>query len=343
MFRAATLSKRPFIEEAVKCLLRELINAGHAAGRKAVPRSYARSYSVQIGDRRETVCKSTFLLLLGVSSGRVNTLMRSQRLNGGIALCDQRGKYDHMKQRIPTGKLQFVEQHIRSFPVNDSHYTRSHSECRQYLAANLNIRKMYELYVEKCKSVKQDPVKYWCYREVFNTRFNLSFHQPRKDTCKSCDIYKVQVDCARVKTKLLQIKSERDLHLRKVENVRSSMSKDKEIGLTKPEQDSFTFDLQKVFPVPYLSANEAYYCRQLCVFNLGVHSLSTQQAVWNESTASRGAQDIASCLLRHCTDKAAADVTSLQAYSDACGGQNRNSKVVLMWMHTCLSTAIRSE
>ena len=30
MFRAATLSKRSFIEEAVKCLLRELINAGHS-------------------------------------------------------------------------------------------------------------------------------------------------------------------------------------------------------------------------------------------------------------------------------------------------------------------------
>ena len=30
MFRAATLPKRSFIEEAVKCLLRELINAGHS-------------------------------------------------------------------------------------------------------------------------------------------------------------------------------------------------------------------------------------------------------------------------------------------------------------------------
>ena len=29
VFRAATLSKRSFIEEAVKCLLRELIDAGH--------------------------------------------------------------------------------------------------------------------------------------------------------------------------------------------------------------------------------------------------------------------------------------------------------------------------
>ena len=30
MFRAATLSKRSFTEEAVKCLLQELINAGHS-------------------------------------------------------------------------------------------------------------------------------------------------------------------------------------------------------------------------------------------------------------------------------------------------------------------------
>jgi len=30
MFRAATLSKRSFTEEAEKCLLRELINAGHS-------------------------------------------------------------------------------------------------------------------------------------------------------------------------------------------------------------------------------------------------------------------------------------------------------------------------
>ena len=30
MFRAGTLSKRSFIEEAVKCLLQELINAGHS-------------------------------------------------------------------------------------------------------------------------------------------------------------------------------------------------------------------------------------------------------------------------------------------------------------------------
>ena len=100
-------------------------------------------------------------------------------------------------------------------------------------------------------------------------------------------------------------------NLQKAENVRSSMNKDTEIGLTKADRDAFTFDLQKVFSVPYLSANEVYYCRQLSVYSPGVHSLSTQQAVmhvWNESTASHAAQGIASCL---CIDKAAVGVTSL--------------------------------
>ena len=131
--------------------------------------------------------------------------------------------------------------------------------------------------------------------------------------------------------------------MRKADSVRSCLKKDREIRVTKPHQDAFTFDLQKAFSVPYLSANEAYYCRQLSVYNLGVHSLSTQQAVmhvWNETVASRGAEDIASCLLRYCTEKASAGVTSLRAYSDACGGQNRNSKLVMMWMYICMTTAI---
>jgi len=50
----------------------------------------------------------------------------------------------------------------------------------------------------------------------------------------------VQVDCEQDKAKLLHIKSEHELHMRKAENVRSSMNRDKEIGLSKPDQDAFT-------------------------------------------------------------------------------------------------------
>ena len=127
---------------------------------------------------------------------------------------DRRGKYHHSKQQIAADRIQFIEDHIRSFPVNDSHYIRAHSESRQYLSANLSIHKMYDLYVETCGGMKQEPVKYWCYSEVFNTKFNLSFHQPRKDTCKQCDIYKAQIDSERDLVKASELKSQHELHLR---------------------------------------------------------------------------------------------------------------------------------
>ena len=55
---------------------------------------------------------------------------------------DRHGKYDHSKQQIARDRKQFTEDHIRSVPVSESHYTRVHSEGRQYLSANSNIRKI---------------------------------------------------------------------------------------------------------------------------------------------------------------------------------------------------------
>lgn len=75
----------------------------------------------------------------------------------------------------------------------------------------------------------------------------------------------------------------------------------------------------------------------------GAHNLKTGKAVmhvWDESVASRGAEEVASCLLLYCTELANSGVTSITAYSDACGGQNRNYKLVLMWMHICKNTDI---
>jgi len=162
-------------------------------------------------------------------------------MNGGVVLADRRGKYDHSKQQIAADRIKFIEDHIRSFPVNESHYTRAHSESRQYLSANLNIRKMYDLYVERCGNMRQEPFEYWCYHEVFNTKFNLLFHQPRKDTCKQCDIYKAQIVSERDQVKASEAKSQHELHLRKAEIVRLNIQSHKAIGLTKPDSEAFTF------------------------------------------------------------------------------------------------------
>jgi hypothetical protein len=46
--------------------------------------------------------------------------------------------------------MELVQKHIESFPVVDGHYTRKDSN-RKYLGADLNITRMYQLYLEQCK------------------------------------------------------------------------------------------------------------------------------------------------------------------------------------------------
>jgi len=128
------------------------------------------------------------------------------------------------------------------------------------------------------------------------------------------------------------------LHLCKAEAVRKSLSEEKQKCSINTHHESLTFDLQKVQSLPQLTSNVVYYCRQLSVYNLGIHSLVNGQGtmhIWDESVASRGAEEIGSCLLKYCSEKAEAGVRVINAYSDACGGQNRNYKIVLMWMHLC--------
>jgi hypothetical protein len=59
------------------------------------------------------------------------------------------------------------------------------------------------------------------------------------------------------------------------------------------------FDLQKTLPTPSLSTSVAYYKHQMWMFNLGIHDAVTATGymnVWSDNIASRGAQEIGSCL-----------------------------------------------
>ena len=86
-----------------------------------------------------------------VPSTRINISLKNHRLNGGIDAGDKRSKYDRSSMRISQFAIQTIEDHIRSFPVNESHYIRSHSNIRQYLMSMLTLQKMCDLYIQKCQ------------------------------------------------------------------------------------------------------------------------------------------------------------------------------------------------
>lgn len=102
-----------------------------------------------------------------------------------------------------------------------------------------------------------------------------------------------------------------------------------------------SFDLQKTKSTPHLNTNEVYYKRQLSVHTCGIHDCGKNVGYflsWHEGIASRGSQEIASCISTWFEKYVAADCEdkipeSIAAYADSCGGQNRNIIIAVMWLY----------
>jgi hypothetical protein len=60
-------------------------------------------------------------------------------------------------------------------------------------------------------------------------------------------------------------------------------------------------DLQQVMFVPTSMHSEMFYRSQLSCYNFAIHVADTQQSymcMWDETTAGRGGNEVASCLLK---------------------------------------------
>ena len=90
--------------------------------------------------------------------------------------------------------------------------------------------------------------------------------------------------------------------------------------------DMYTFDFQQNLPLPTLTHSDVFYCRQLWVYNFGIHDCVSDKGVmhlWDETTAKRGSSEVASCLYR-CLSQRSTGAKHLVLFSDGCPGQNKN-------------------
>ena len=174
---------------------------------------------------------------------------------------------------------------------------------------------------------------------------SFSYSRPKSDTCKVCDTMKVRVEAEQDFEVSRRLQGEWNLHKRKAERAYQQLREDTAEAQSDTKLDMITFDLQQSLPTPLLSVNVVYYKRQLWTYNLGVHCCATGTGfmnVWDESVGSRGSQEIGSCVLTYLREHQT-PAEHLIAYSDSCGGQNRNVNFVCLWQHVVSSSTYSYE
>lgn len=162
-----------------------------------------------------------FLTTLAISNGRLDRLLKKQQTTSDIVPHDLRGRAASVN-KTPDYKILKVAAHIKKFSITTSHYAREKNIERLYLPPDLNLRKVYDIYLEENPD-QESYVSEKIYRKVFKEKFpNLRF----QDTCKTCDMLNAKISAATPSGKS-SLKKDLELHQRQAEAARSSFKRAK--------------------------------------------------------------------------------------------------------------------
>jgi len=113
--------------------------------------------------------------------------------NKVVSPIDKKGIHYNRVNKMPLSINFQIDNHIKSIPARESHYSRKDNNSVIYLSPDLNITKVYSMYLEKHEpgylvANRQDKtvqpiVKNAYFANRFFTNFNIHFSNPRSDTC----------------------------------------------------------------------------------------------------------------------------------------------------------------
>lgn len=290
----------------------------------------------------KSVCVKAFISIQGISAKRVQTLRESLATTGVIPI-DKRGKHKNRPRKLSDEIVNKVEGFLKSLKGRKSHYSLKDSN-KTYLPDNLNIKKLHSMFENKNPGQK---FSYESFRNIFETKFNISFGYSRKDTCGTCDSLKAEIATLTEKLKnttptsaplvhseiekeLNKKQLEKNLHLRKAEKFYKVKRNYRKRSMKTDTLEAISMDFQKNLPTPNITTNDAYYRRQLNFITFNVHILSSGQSIfyiYDESVAKKGADDVCSMLFNFIYKILPSQVRQLIIFCDSCAGQNKNITV----------------
>ena len=189
---------------------------------------------------------------------------------------------------------------------------------------------MYNLYKEDCASTSKPATKQWAYENIFRSKFNLAFFQPKKDQSDLCMKYS---NSSNVDKENMQ--AEMECHLACKQFSREAKDTAKIKSQINPSFCSAYFDLQQVLITPYSLSSQLYYRHKLATYNLTVFVMGLKVAncyMWHKDVGQRGANNISLCIYKFILKHHQSGIKEFAFFSDNCLGQNKNKAIVAMYL-----------
>ncbi|KAE9534103.1 hypothetical protein AGLY_008839 [Aphis glycines] len=301
----------------------------HRPKNNSKPKNCSCYYKIRIGSTEKIMCKVAFCSFFGIGKSRVERIIKSIQ-NNVPSPVDKRGKQIKRGNQKKDQVIFQIEIHIDSFPSRIIHYSRHKNESVRYLSADLNISKMYELYMGD-KNIKPN-VTYDFYRNHFLTNFNLSFGYPRSDTCQKCDKLQNFITTAVDETSKKNFETEKKLHIMKADVFYADIKqKTLEAKIDTNKLEVLEFDYQQNLPLPHIPCGDVFYKRQLWVYNLCITSGRSGKSyffLYDEATGRKGQNEVISFLYHYFSKIMDSQVETVFIFTDNCSAQNKNNALV---------------
>lgn len=198
---------------------------------------------------------------------------------------------------------------------------------------------MWKLFLEANKDNEEaQSCKYHFYYKIFTREFNLGFGTPRTDICSYCEERQQRLKCEEDEEKRKTIVCELLVHKRRAKRFYELMNAE----ITCDNTACFVFDMMQNQPLPRTALGEAFYCRQLWQYYLGIvrhYGPKSKQDktdvsfyTWGENDAMRGSSQVCSAVFHYLSEFCTANpqIKKINLFCDGCSAQNKNYIMLAM-------------
>lgn len=135
-------------------------------------------YSVCVKGDKIKVCKIMILSIFQISQKRFRIVQR--KVASGSSFSENRGTHKNRFNKLDDDVLNLMKVHLNTIPWKNSHYTQQKTELKYFENPELNIKKLYNLFLEYYKEHTKKTLKmsYKTYFYYFKMLKMYSFTSP---------------------------------------------------------------------------------------------------------------------------------------------------------------------